>query len=121
MNSLFSAVLSGDIDLLKKLIADGADIHHKAEFELTALMLASSLGHTELTEALLKHGANVSDRSESGMTALMFASSLGHSNVIELLLKHGANVCVIELTMETLLSNLPEKKTFRNSKNITSI
>jgi hypothetical protein len=58
----------------------------------TALMIASSKGHTEIVEVLLDNGADVNAYNNYGDTALINASENGHIKIVEMLLDNGAVV-----------------------------
>ena len=76
---------NGHLDVVKVLLAYGADVHANNG----ALWLASRGGHLAVVEVLLARGANVhadNDRALSG------ASRNGHLAVVEVLLAHGADV-----------------------------
>ena len=60
---------------------------------VTALMCASSQGHTEIVRMLLEKGAKVNaTNDDGGETALMIASANGRADVVSLLLENGANL-----------------------------
>ena len=61
----------------------------------SALVHASSGGHTIIVEYLLKHGADVSlktDDLNGGLTALMAAAGKNHMNCVHMLCKYGADI-----------------------------
>ncbi len=51
------ASLRGNVDVVKLLLAKGADINAKTKGGQTALMAASSGGHQEVVNLLKAHGA----------------------------------------------------------------
>jgi len=52
----------------------------------TAMMTASSSGHSSVVRKLLQAGATVNTTNKYGHPALYFAASKGHEDVVELLL-----------------------------------
>jgi ankyrin repeat protein len=58
----------------------------------TALIRASSRGHTEVVKFLIKEGADVNTKDIFGNTALTLASLGGYIEVVKLLLEAGADV-----------------------------
>lgn len=89
----FSAVASGDIATVKKLIWAGADINAHNDKGETTVMLASMGGHTEVVEALIEAGADINDQNVYGMhTPLILAARLGKFDTVKLLVRSGANL-----------------------------
>jgi ankyrin repeat protein/serine/threonine protein kinase len=63
------------------------------ELGQTALLRASSMGHSHIIELLIAAGANVNITDHiDGMSALAWASEHGPSTIVKLLITHGANV-----------------------------
>jgi ankyrin repeat protein len=60
----------------------------------TALMIASSRGHTETVRLLLGYEADVDATDERGETALMGAAANGRTETVSLLLEYGADMTV---------------------------
>lgn len=69
----------------------------------TALMFASSEGHTNLIELLLDKGSIVETRDKDGLTALCWACVRGRVAVVQILLDRGANVSTNDNTGRTPL------------------
>jgi ankyrin repeat protein len=63
----------------------------KNNAEMTALMLASSGGHTEAVKVLLSKGADTKLRNKLDSTPLMFAVLNKHAATVEVLLEAKAN------------------------------
>lgn len=90
---LTQAALSGDIRLVKQLLAQGADINEKNALGFTALMDAAMNQHKPVVDVLLAEGADVNaTRTESGYTALFAAAAGTNTDILKALLKNGAKV-----------------------------
>ena len=99
-----------DISLIRKLIAEGADINVVTkicynfddvrnteaikslynEEGFTPLHYAADVGNSDVIELLLKHGANINVTSKCGKRALDVAVDRGNTKIIRLLLENGA-------------------------------
>lgn len=62
---------AGHVDIVRLLIAHGADVNAVSSSGNTPLMYACAGGHEECVRALLENGANVEDHNENGHTPLM--------------------------------------------------
>jgi ankyrin repeat protein len=120
LTALMRAAQNGHFVVVQVLIAKGADIHatdkqgvnalmlaaysrHTLAQKLlirakdkndgtTALMFASSFGHTDTVHVLIKHKANIEEVDDNGNTALLLAAQKGHTDTVHALIKHGANI-----------------------------
>jgi len=77
---------NGHLEVVKLLIEHGADV--KA-YDNYAIRHASAKGHLEVVKVLIEHGADVKDNDNY---AIKWASDRGHLEVVKLLIEHGANV-----------------------------
>jgi len=76
---------SGNTDIVKFLIDNGADIE-AVDLEMsTALMIASMRGHTDIVKLLIASSVNLNTKDRDGYTALIFATREGHTEIINLL------------------------------------
>ncbi len=86
----------GSSEVLKELIAAGADVSKANNAGYTPLDIAAENGHVEVINALCKYGADVNQAGTSdryaGCTPLYIAAGLGHVEVINALCAHGADV-----------------------------
>jgi ankyrin repeat protein len=82
----------GNLDLVRKAIAHGADVNAKDPEGRTVLMLAAGLEYlsTDTIRLLVDRGADVNAKSAGGETALDFARRGGQAQVVDLLVKAGA-------------------------------
>ncbi|KAL7973660.1 hypothetical protein HDV63DRAFT_413759 [Trichoderma sp. SZMC 28014] len=93
MTSLMLAARHGDINAVKLLLTNNANINAPvASSGDTPLTLAALRGHENVVKVLLKNNANVDARNFNGKTALICATHLGYHNVIKLLLDNKANI-----------------------------
>lgn len=90
---LLYAVLSGDIDTVRVLLASGADIDEAAADGTTPLVLAVIKKHEALAVNLLERGADP-NLSGTGYSALHVASATGQVGAVKALLAHGADANV---------------------------
>lgn len=88
---LRSAVERGDLAVVRRLVAAGADVDERLDPDgSTPLGLAAFHGHEDMTAALLELGARVDGTNRDGNTALHVAAFLCEFEVVELLLEAGA-------------------------------
>lgn len=93
---LFETVETDDVDLARKSLAHGADVH--AIVDGRSILSASiSLRrrdeeNIEIIQILLEAGANPNRRSEDGKTALSWAAFSEAKDLVQLLLNAGATV-----------------------------
>lgn len=80
---LEAAVFTGNMDLLKALIENGADVHARRD---AALFTASVEGHTAAARVLLEAGADPHANNH-----LAWAVIGGHVDIVRLLLAAGAD------------------------------
>jgi ankyrin repeat protein len=73
------------VKFLLKLRINGVNTFNN--YNETALMIASSKGHTEIVKCLLEHGVDVNIINNNNETALMLASRDGYIEIVKLLLK----------------------------------
>lgn len=86
-SALMLASLKGQEDLVRKLIARGADVNKTG---WTPLHYAASGGHVGVMRLLFEHHAFVDPESPNGTTPLMMAAQYGNAAAVKLLLEEGA-------------------------------
>ncbi|MCP4307155.1 MAG: ankyrin repeat domain-containing protein, partial [bacterium] len=105
-SSLLLAADHGHLEVVKLLVAAGADVNHQTGFEpdfiggmdrkhngmQTPLLVAASGGHVETVEALLKWKANPNVRDQFGLSPLDHAARIGSLPIAELLIAHKARI-----------------------------
>ena len=91
--NLVDAVKHNDFKLVKKLIAEGADVNQKDSSGNSLLIISSANGNAEIVELLLSSGAalNAVDANMKA-TALHAAAYLGHPKVMKLLVEQGIDL-----------------------------
>jgi len=96
---------SGDIELMKLLIAHGADPKIDTTLHVTALQVAAGIGWVEgityewspeatfqAVKMLIDLGLDVNAQADTGRTALHGAAHKGRTDVIQILVDHGAKL-----------------------------
>ena len=78
-------------DCITALINSGADIHIKDNKNKTILHCACENGQLNIVNILLAHNMNPDERDELGETPLMYAVRYSHTACVLALLDHGAN------------------------------
>ena len=79
-----SAVNKNDVDLVKHLLANGADAKATNYYGMTALMYAA-LGANEESVKLLLPKSDAKATDNYGLTALDYAKSRGNNQIVQLL------------------------------------
>ncbi len=92
-DALIESAMSGDLEKVQQLVADGADINFANRVGMTPLMVAAQWNRPKIVGFLLSRGADLEAREySSGFNPLFFACLSGNPAVVSMLLKHGANV-----------------------------
>lgn len=96
--ALSLAAQLGYINIIKVLIAYGADVNRENPFTVeTALYKAIVKERTEVVELLLKNGASIDKAAgEHGIPVLLTVAASGDYNTLALLLRYGAHVAVTD-------------------------
>jgi len=100
--TLRESVDAGNVDQVRQILADGANVDSVDKDGMTPLQHAAYKGNLELCEMLLALGADVNySAHENGYTALMFAALSGKKDVVRLLLEHDACVGLVNSVQRT--------------------
>jgi uncharacterized protein YraI len=89
---LLDAASSGETDIVKSLLDNGANIEVKNDAGATPLIFASAKGQKDVVKLLVERGANVNARTITGITPLIAGASAGNQEIVKLLLERGADV-----------------------------
>ncbi len=88
------AAVSGNIDVVKELLASGSKVNHASLEGRTALHYAAGYGHANIVAVLLAAGAIVDQADKNGETALYKAAKNRQADVLRLLIAARATVNV---------------------------
>ncbi|PTB16921.1 hypothetical protein C9I57_31085 [Trinickia symbiotica] len=87
-NAMMLAALNGDADLVKLLIAKGAEVNKKG---WAPLHYAAANGHDDIAKLLIDNSAYIDAASPNGTTPLMMAARGNHVTTMKVLLDGGAD------------------------------
>jgi hypothetical protein len=91
-DDLLEAVKAKDIEKVKMLLANGADVNAKDDLGWTLLHRAAVQNAKDVARLLRAKGANVDAKDDKGQTPLHVAAFKNAKDVVELLLTDGADV-----------------------------
>src|SRR4051794_17836402 len=91
-DALLDATEDKKLEIVKKLLSQGADPNARDEHCVTPLMISAEYFDTAIAEYLIDAGADVNARDIVGWTALLTASDAGNMPAFNLFLAHKANV-----------------------------
>jgi len=87
-----AAISKRDIEMVRLLLANGADVTNHGEDNRTPLHLASKIGFNDVVRLLLSRGVDVDTRNDIGWTALHLAVLFNRFETAKILLKHNTDV-----------------------------
>lgn len=102
-SNLITAVRQNDLDTVKTILQNGADINFQNINGATALMIATQNGNATIVHELIARGANVNIQSNHHGTALMAAAKNSNTAIVHELLAHGAHVNIQSIDNTTAL------------------
>jgi ankyrin repeat protein len=85
-------VHNDDAELVKRLVAAGADVNAANDYGATPMSEAAVAGNASVLETLLEAGANPDSPNTDGQTALMVVARTANVAAVDLLIERGANV-----------------------------
>jgi hypothetical protein len=85
-----AAAYAGNAQLVKDLLARGADPRAVDRIGKTAMVYGAGQGHAAVVRALLEHGVDVNATYRNRLTALMWAAGYGRDEAVAALLQAGA-------------------------------
>jgi ankyrin repeat protein/beta-lactamase regulating signal transducer with metallopeptidase domain len=91
-STLLGAVTSDDIEQVKMLISQDADVNVKDNTGQTLLHLACQRGNEEIAELLIDNGADIEAKNRKHQTPLHVACQRGNKEIVELLIGNNANI-----------------------------
>ncbi len=92
INTINNAASLGDINGVRNLLRNGAEVNNAQGDGMTPLHWAAEIGNSELAKMLIYAGSNLEAGTRIGQyTPLHIASRNGHENIVDILLKSGAN------------------------------
>ena len=90
--TLFSAVDANCLDLVTRLLDEGASVDARDRLGARPLSHAARSGHLQMVDLLLAHGAPIDARNLAGSTALYLAAEGSHITIAQRLIERGADV-----------------------------
>jgi hypothetical protein len=91
-NVIHRCAESGNLEMVKQLVEDGANIDMIDENGMTALACASIHGHFDIVVYLVERSADIAHTDSACLTALHWACSNGKLASVKYLLKNGASI-----------------------------
>ncbi len=85
INLLITAVNKRNVDAVKVLLKQGANVNWEDGFNTTALMYAASSGNLPIVKLLLDNGADIKHKDKQGNDATSAAKEGKHKDVVKLL------------------------------------
>jgi ankyrin repeat protein len=92
MDELQDALLMNDVNRIRTLLDQGADLESKFVMGWTPLIRAAEEGKADIVRLLLSRGADVNARGDSLETALGCAALAGQAEVVRILVQNGADL-----------------------------
>ena len=87
-SAIHRASLAGNLEMVMFLMSASANIHLKAKFGSTPILLASWKGHLEVARRLLMAGADPDVPNNGGRTAITWAHRNDNTALVQILISH---------------------------------
>ena len=107
---LMGAVMSNELQTVKRDVEAGANINQRDSRSYTTLMVAVYYNQFQIAEYLLEQGADFNAQGNDGWTALMLAVHNGNVRMVKLLLQHNPNVTLVDDRGQTALDHAKNLK-----------
>jgi hypothetical protein len=123
MSALFAAAGSGDMENVKRLVAEGADVKQRLFLGYTPFLWAASGGHIPIMHWLLTEGgASLDEQTLHGARALSLAARNDRWLTVQWLLEeHGPSMTESDETGTTAWSFLPRSGGRMNVADLSSL
>ena len=102
--SFIAAIQTNNIDAVKALLENGADVNEPAYTTKTPLHYASHSRNKDILNLMLSEGADLEAKTEQGFTPLSYAVGLNHPDNCRALLEAGAEVDSVDNWKRTNLN-----------------
>ena len=89
---LFEAIYDGDLEKVKLLVENGADIEETDRYNFTALLEAIHYQCLDIVKFLVKQGANINAKIVNNCTALHIAVDKNNLEMVKFLVENSADV-----------------------------
>ena len=89
---LFAVARTGNLEITKLLLDNGADVKLNVPGDGTALITAAEYGHLEILKYLVSKGADINRKFPNQGSALIAASGNGHLDIMKYLISKGADI-----------------------------
>jgi ankyrin repeat protein len=99
------ASIAGNLEIMKYLISQGADINTIDREGSNLLHNAAANGHLEVVKYLLDQGFDINAEDANGNTAILFASGKDNIVLIQYLIDHGASLDLESVDGRTCMLN----------------
>ena len=99
---LIAACNRGNLELVRELLKNGADINTFDVNNNTLLLIACENNNIDIVKLLLEKGANIEQHNNKG-TPLLIACEMNHVDIVKLLLEKGANKYYMDVWGQTAL------------------
>lgn len=106
-NDIHGAVISDNMDAVKKYINDGGDLNVRDPFGGSSpLITAAVFGKAEMAKVLIDAGADINFQNNDGSTALITAAFFCRPDIVKMLLDKNADKTVVNKYGATAYDNV---------------